>query len=158
MAIKERGMITLAFLQNTWSKDPERVRKHIERHGDKYRKRLVYYALFGSGSLTGRRLKTAFGEESIKDIVWEEASPEVGSHSGSWFPPDLPHIRRIIQEEKPDVILTFGRIAGEGLSQVETAGVPVISGPHPTARMKDVAGKLREVAACWEAHLLTQGW
>lgn len=52
---------TLAFLQNMWVKNPDRVKAMVQREGEEFRRRFMEYALF-RGCLTGRRIKAAFGE------------------------------------------------------------------------------------------------
>ena len=138
-------MKTLAFLQNMWVRDPGRVKHTIAQDGEGFRRRFLTYALF-AGCLTGRRLKAAFGD-LCDDIVWEEVSCEIGGKSSSVFPPDYAHITQRMAEEKPDVLLAFGKIACDALVFVAAPRpVPVISGPHPAARHSTVAAELSEMA------------
>lgn len=97
-------MKILAFLQNQWFKDPEGVKAMFAEHPER-RERYIEAFLF-MGCLTGRRLKSALGEELCNQIVWEEISPEIGGHASSKFPPDLAHI---IGKHKPDVVIRVWR-------------------------------------------------
>lgn len=124
-------MKILAVLQNQWFKDPEAWRRSIERHPH-MRRRMIAFALF-RGCLTGRRLKAVFGEDLCHDIVWEEASPHIGGHASSAFPADIPHLKAMLTEIEPNVVLAFGRIASDALTQI-VQEQPLLVGPHPAAR------------------------
>jgi len=130
-------VIILAFLQNQWFKDPEAARQVFARHPE-HRERLVATYLF-MGCLTGRRLLEVFGEELCDEIVWEECSPEIGGKSSSAFPADLDHIRKAIDKHRPDVILAFGKIAGDAMAAIRPL-TRVIRAPHPAARQGSVWG------------------
>lgn len=141
----------LAFLQNQWFKDPEKVKAVFERYPD-MRNDLIRRYLF-MGCLTGHRLEKVFGEEVCSQITWEEASPEVGGFSASKFPADSVHIANAIITHSPDIVLAFGRIAANGvmaaLPQIENHPIPInfrfITGPHPTSR-QDPMPRLKEIA------------
>lgn len=126
----------LAFLQNQWFKDPEGVKAMMEEHPDR-RERYIKAFLF-MGCLTGKRLRSALGEELCDSIVWEEISPEIGGHSASKFPPDLPHIRKVIEKHSPDIVLAFGALAKDGVRFVccdtDVKHPCVMFAPHPAAR------------------------
>ena len=139
----------LAFLQNQWFREPEKVKAIMERNPGK-RNWFIGTYLF-MGCLTGRRLEAALGEDLCNEIIWEEVSPEIGGKSSSAFPADLPHIRRAIEQHKPDVILAFGKIAKDAL---QCMGIKAIFGPHPAARFGAVQG-LEQVAADLKARLAT---
>lgn len=146
-------MIILAILQNQWVRDPETVRKAIAASSNPkaYRRRFNAYALF-AGCMTGRRLRKEFGE-LCDTIVWEEASPEIGGHSASSFPADLDHIRAVIADVKPNIIIGFGKIACDALLCIdlkrEELGAPcvVVQSQHPTARGSSKLPKLSQAAA-----------
>lgn len=144
-------MKILAILQNAWFKDPDGVREIFARHPDR-RNDLIARFLF-MGCLTGRRLKAAFGAELCGAISWEEAHPEIGTHSGSRFGFDTRHICQAIQMHEPDVVLALGKVAGDGLLAAEALlsvgdrrrEFIVIFGPHPAAR-QDPMPALLEIA------------
>jgi hypothetical protein len=134
-------MKVLAFLQNQWVNEPEKVVAMIART-PKVRPRLIKYALFQS--LTGHRLKQVFGDECL-EWEWDNASPQIGSHSASCFPADPEHIKAVLEEHKPDVVLTFGKVASDALKKT-CDNFKLIVGPHPAARKDDILAKLEEMA------------
>ena len=132
----------LAVLQNQWFQDPDRVRAMLARRPD-LRRPFCHRALF-AGCRTGQVLKTVFGPLCAQ-IVWENASQEIGGKSSEKFPADLDHLRACLVEVRPDVVLAFGRIASGALRDL----VPVdrlLVGPHPTARQPDTLQLLRSMA------------
>ena len=149
-------MKILAFLQNQWFKDPEGVKAMLNRQREcgeytqeqmreRVRRRLIHYALF-TGCLTGRRLKSVFGELT-NDIVWEEGSREIGGHASSFFEPDVAHIIATIATESPDIILCFGAANKKVMEKHfpwPTSPYRVIYMPHPAARHASVMDELRE--------------
>lgn len=141
-------MIVVAFLQNMWVCEPERYLDGLARHGEAFRQRAMIQFLFG-GCLTGRRLKAAFGD-LVKDIVWEEATREVAADSSTILPPQPHHIREVLERYQPDLVLTFGRVAGAAVAELwQGSLLPV---PHPAARQKETVQKLSEAA--WHVRLL----
>lgn len=143
-------MKILAFLQNQWFRDPEGIKEIFAAHPER-RERYIAAYLF-MGCLTGRRLKSAFGEELCDRIVWEEISSEIGGHASSKFPPDPEHIERVIRKHEPDVIICFGKLASDGLSTMiarlgtlPIKGFSVLYGPHPAARQNPMPA-LRAIA------------
>jgi hypothetical protein len=134
----------VAFLQNQWFKEPERVRE-IYAKRPALREELNKRFLF-AGCLTGRRLRKAFGE-LCGSIVWEEVSREVAGESSGCFDPDPSHIGAVINKHKPDIILIFGKVALEGVSLApEACGIELITCPHPASRQKDVVEQLQRGA------------
>jgi hypothetical protein len=136
-------MTVLAFLQNQWVRDPERVRALIERYGESYRRRLIPYALF-AGCLTGRRLQAAFGPVLCSRITWEEASPVVTGSPRECPPADPAHIRAALERHQPGIVLAFGKIAAEGVRPLWTGNL--IVAPHPAARDPFTPDRLRQAA------------
>lgn len=135
--------VAVAFLQNMWVRDPDRVRLLIARHGDEYRTRFMHMALF-SGCLTGRRLKTAFGDDLLRTIHFEEASREIAGDSKTICPPDHTHIRKTLDQFNPKVVLAFGKIAHDAVVQHWNGAL--IKAPHPAARHPDTVSRLRAAA------------
>lgn len=136
-------MTVLAVLQNQWFREPDKVRAILQRT-PQARRRIITYSLF-AGCRTGQVLKAVFGDR-CRDIVWEEASPEIGGKASSCFPADHAHLRAVMEDVKPDVVLAFGRIASSALVQLVPTG-KLIVGPHPTARGDDVLARLRSMKA-----------
>lgn len=137
-------MKILAVMQNQWFHDPEAVKRIVARWPQR-RRDLIGRFLF-AGCKSGRVLKSVFGER-INDIVWEEASPEIGGESASCFPADLAHLRATLADVKPDIVLGFGKIACDALAGL-VDGHDLVVGPHPTARGADTLPRLRIMADC----------
>ena len=136
------GFIIVAFLQNLWVKDPQRIQKILDGHDDKFRRALLKRLLF-AGGLTGKRLRSAFGN-LCEQIIWDEASREIAGVSSGICQPDLAHIKNVLDTYKPNVVVVFGNIARDAV-------VPLWSGeliclPHPAARQADVMDRLRQGA------------
>lgn len=142
--------VILAFLQNQYFNQPERVAKLYAEHGTtpEGRAKLNAMLLFLK-SLTGRRLKSAFGEELCNKIIWEEASKDVGSVASHCPDPDPQHIKQCIEHFSPDIVLAFGKVAQSGVSSA--CGDMIINfryfeGPHPAARHATVISDLKAMA------------
>jgi uracil-DNA glycosylase len=136
-------MKVLAVLQNQWFQDPARVREILARRPD-LRRPFCHRALF-AGCRSGQVLKQVFGPR-CRDIIWENASPEIGDHASSKFPADIPHLRAMLEEVKPDVVLALGRVASEALLPI-VPRAKLLIGPHPTARGADTITRLKAMAA-----------
>lgn len=134
-------MITLAFLQNLWVKDPERVRIMLKKRDEDYRRQVIRQLLF-AGGLTGQRLRAAFGDLCAQ-IIWEEASREIAGDAKTICTPDPVHIRAVLDQLQPNVVIAFGRVAGDAVSPFWP---DLIRLPHPAARQADTLEKLRAVA------------
>ena len=129
-------MKILAFLQNQWFKDPKRVKEIYARNPN--RRQLLNARFLLYRSLTGKRIEKTFGK-LIDEIIWENASPEIGGRSNTRFKADLDHMYKIIEEEHPDVILAFGMVASQAMIDMKedhdaTKEFKLICGPHPAAR------------------------
>jgi hypothetical protein len=137
-------MKIVAFLQNMWVRNPERVRKMIaEDDTGELRERLIVFALF-RGCLTGRRLKNVFGEDLCNEIVWEEASPVIDDNPKRYHVPVPDHIRAVLAKHQPDTVLCFtlagSKIVGEICASLK---IRFISAPHPAARQPDTIARLK---------------
>lgn len=139
----------VAFLQNMWCRDPEMVRDGVARWGNRYWRRATYQFLF-AGCVTGRRLKKAFGP-LIDQIEWEEATREIAGDSKTICLPQPEHIRAVLEELKPRVVLTFGNVAGDAVAAIWTG--PLIRVRHPAARQANTVTKLNEAALEFSLHM-----
>lgn len=160
-----RQMKILAFMQNAWFHNPEKVR-HImaamtPERAETYRRRLIAYSLF-AGCKSGRVLEHVFGKRLCQEIVWEESTKDVGGHASSVFPADIEHIRSRIIEESPQIVLSFGGVATDGVIAATRefntghfAQVTYIGGPHPTARAATTKRSLESMAANLQRVLAT---
>jgi hypothetical protein len=139
----------LAFMQNQWFRDPDKVRSMLEREQDpvrreRLRRSLIKYALF-AGCKSGRVLRKHFGD-LCDEIHWEEASPQIGGRASDAFPPDLVHMAAVIAGLKPDLIITFGKVAAEGLAQLGEITAAIVAAPHPAARHPTAGAELTAAA------------
>lgn len=142
----------LAFLQNQWFPNPERVKAIYARHAnDPVHCAKLRAAHLFMGCLTGKRIRAAFGDDMRHEIVYAEASPEIGGHASSSFKADPSHIASTIEFWKPKIVIGFGRIAGDGVM----AAMRLLQGksefyftlaPHPAARHASVRDELSAVA------------
>lgn len=146
-------MIALAFLQNMWVRDPDRVRALIEKHGEEYRTRFMHQALF-SGCLTGRRIKAAFGDELLRTIHFEEASREIAGDSKTICQPDPDHIRKTLDQHQPRIVLTFGKVASEAVAPLWSGRSIQI--PHPAARQPETVMRLKAAALEYSQFVATE--
>src|SRR4051812_46235657 len=105
----------LAFLQNTWVNDVPRCQRILDECATPAERRYMTGAWLFMGCATGRRLEAAFGEDEVYDIVWDDASPKLAGVSSGSFPPDPGHIRAVLVEVQPAVVLAFGRVAQAGV-------------------------------------------
>lgn len=135
----------LAILQNMWVNNPQRVRKMIENteHGETLRQRLIRYALF-AGCKTGRRIKSAFGDELIECMEFDEVSREISGNPSFVPTPDRRHVYRTIKYHNPKILIAFGKLASETVRGLWKG--PLIVAPHPAARRDTVMDELKEAA------------
>ena len=145
-------MKIIAFLQNLWVKNPERVKEMFARHPDG-REYMLRMLLFHGGR-TGKILMDTLGEELVNKIVWEESTTEISGNANAVFPADLGHIRRVINKHKPEAVVTFGRIASKAVFIVANGMMAepadfqfeLLCVPHPCARpAADPIGALAEL-------------
>lgn len=144
----------LGILQNEWVYDPPRLQRAIAQSSnpEAFRQRMIEYALF-AGCKTGRVLMTTLGETWCRRITWENASKRIGDVSSSVFPADLEHIATRIQEEKPDIVIAFGKVAQDGVAQremrqffeFEFVQYEILRAPHPCARTLEALRELHQL-------------
>lgn len=144
-------MKILGVLQNQWFKDPGRVRMLFENN-PAIRRPYLRRTLF-AGCRTGTVLRATLGPELCQAIIWEEASKQIGSVSASTFPADVVHLIETIADVKPDVVIAFGKVAGDALALLVYPN-QLIRAPHPCARGVDTALHLFEV----RNSLTRRGW
>lgn len=101
--------------------------------------------------LSGKRLKKALGDDLCDEIIWEEASLETSGKPNVIVKPDPQHISQAVQKFSPEIILTFGAVAKDGLLRAVPLITPpktfeMIHGPHPAARGSDVPIRLAEIS------------
>lgn len=150
-------MKIVAFLQNQWFKDPERMKTIIARTvesekarggKDEAEVRDFYISTFLFwGCVTGRRLRDVFGEKLCEKIIWQEQSPQIGGKASAAFPADIGHIRESLTRHDPTLVLALGKLASTALRSIAADGVPwtLLTGPHPAARHATVMDELRSL-------------
>lgn len=141
----------LAFLQNMWVKDPERVRKAIEEDGEEFRRRFMRYALF-AGCKTGRMITKAFGKSLVEAMEFEETTRVISGNPKEILPVDLVHMRNAIELHKPKVIIAFGAIAHNAMAQIPHAA-KYIQAHHPASRHPDSYQNLVTAAKTLNSYL-----
>lgn len=140
--------IILAFLQNQYFKDPEKVKAMLEENPEK-RNWYIEKFLF-MGCKTGKVLLQTLGPDITSQIIWEEVSKEIGSYASSVFPADEAHILESIALHNPDIIIGFGKIAEDALKKLKTEekidlSKSIFYAPHPAARQDRVIPDLRRL-------------
>lgn len=144
-------MKIVAFLQCAWFHNPAAVQAAIERQAPErrleYRQRFLARALF-AGCNTGRRLKDGLGMPLCNRIIWEEASTQLGEEASAVFPPDMEHIRSVLESFQPEVVVAFGAVARDALRQLgesdDSTGRLLIA-PHPSSRQQDLKEQLAKL-------------
>ena len=137
--------VTYGLLQNMWVTEPGRMEGVLRRNLGRHRS-VIGRLLCAGTSLTGRRLKAAFGNR-MSDIEWDNACGlQIGAKASACFSPDRDHVARALDELRPDVVLVFGAVARSAMDG-QTCQARVIYGPHPAARQRGVAQRLVEMAA-----------
>lgn len=137
-------MKILAILQNQWFKNPDKVREIYARHSELDARAKLNARFLFAGCLSGTRLKDALGD-LCNSIIWEEAAAMTGSKSSACPPADPRHIIKVIKYHKPDIVITFGAIATNGLMETmgawqflepgsERCEFKVLTCCHPAAR------------------------
>jgi len=145
-------MNNLAFFQNLWVRDPDRVRSMIERRGEKFRISLIRTLILNSH--TGKRLQAAFGD-LLGRLEFEEASPAIAGDAKTICQPDPTHILAAIERVDPACVVTFGAVARESVSALWNG--PLICAPHPAARQRNTMNLLRLSAREFREHLAANG-
>lgn len=75
-------------------------------------------------------------------IIWENVSPRIAGKASECFGVDQAHVDAVIDHFKPDVVLSFGRVA----HKADVHAPFTLTRPHPAARHGGVVDELREMA------------
>lgn len=144
LILKEKPMKIVAFLQSpSQTIFPEDTPAHIL---DKYRDDQEYHRRMLKQSMTGNRLYQAFGP-LYDEIVWDNVAPKDEV--------DHAHIDRVIAESEPELILTFGEVAKEAVSNsIMAIKIKTMACHHPNARFR-TQNDLDEFAVQVREHILT---
>lgn len=84
-------------------------------------------------SYSGARLKRLL-DGIDENIIFENASPEIGSTSNSCFPADQQHLKNLIRVYKPHLVIACGEIAQRGIKEINVPSSRIIETPHPSWR------------------------
>jgi uracil-DNA glycosylase len=119
-------MKIVAFMQNPWS-PPGTDKRHVQLYSTNqdFHRRLL------RGTMSGNRLQQAFG--SLFDTIWwDNASPEAADAPEGKTRADSDHIIRVLKEQQPDIVITFGTMAKEALIEVigSTRHLRAFKSPH----------------------------
>ena len=138
----------VAFLQNPWFKlgTEERI-IHLYRDDQEFHRRIL------ASCMTGQRLMTAFGD-LYDTIWWDNTNWRPSWHSAGKVFPDFDHIKKVLEEVKPNIILHFGNQARDAVDAV-TMGLAYqkLYCHHPNARHQTVQD-LCDFAATVRAKIL----
>jgi hypothetical protein len=91
--------------------------------------------------MTGARLLQAFGEVAFNAIWWDNANPYPTDTSRGARPANIPHMANVLAKHCPLLVLTFGTIAKNGMSVLQShptlgayvRALTVLHSPHPNA-------------------------
>jgi hypothetical protein len=146
-------MKLVAILQNAWS--PVYAGGHWPRES-------WLRALRRSRS--GQRLDVfARAAGDGVEIYFDNTTPIVGATPDSIVAADLDHVRAVVERERPDVVVAFGRLATAALDAAGiSATLPTLALPHPAARVVTndlfrAAGELVKLAAVDGPTIIRQG-
>jgi hypothetical protein len=125
-------MKIVAFLQNPWF-PPGTKKEHVDKYttDQRFHRRLL------ANTMSGRRLLEAFGEDTFKEIWWDNVSPDPAWTSAGVTSTVMAHVERVLREQDPDLILVFGLQAKQAVSRsVGSIKRKVMACHHPNARFK----------------------
>lgn len=112
----------MAILQNAWGK---------EYAGRRWPRKKWLAALHASRS--GQRIRTLISACEGLNIWFDNTTPIVGDNPDSVIAPDLEHVKRVLDKQRPDAVVAFGAQAARVLRPV--AKVPLLIVPHPAYRV-----------------------
>jgi len=85
----------------------------------------------------GYRLKQAFGDDMFKQIHWANVAPEAVDHPKKRSPIDMKHVEGILSVVRPNLILTFGEVARQAVTDsIMAMRIKQMNCHHPNARYK----------------------
>lgn len=130
-----RDPTIIAFMQNPWF-EPGTPRDHVH----KYRTDQEFHQKILAETMSGRRLRDAFGPTMFKSMWWDNVAPEAAEEASGVTPVDQDHVNEVITKVKPDLVVTFGNIATEAVRKTLSGeNLPVLECHHPNARHRTAA-------------------
>jgi hypothetical protein len=118
----------VAFMQNPWFHEGTK-----EQHIISYRDNQGYHQLLLKNTMSGARLKQAFGD-LFESIWWDNANWRPDWMIVGKLMPDYTHMHAVIQAHDPAIIITFGRMATEATAFLPMAFRTHYPCHHPNAR------------------------
>jgi hypothetical protein len=129
-----RDPTLLAFMQNPWF--PPGTSKGII---DRYLTDQAFHRKLLSRTMSGNRLVQAFGSDMFNRIWWDNVAPKHSEESSGMTAIEATHVERVIQQVKPDMILTFGTLAEQAvLNSLAAEDLLYLPCHHPNARGKSM--------------------
>lgn len=123
-------MKILALMQNPWF-PPGTNKEHIDR----YRTDQEFHRWLLARTMSGARLLQAFGPAMFAQIHWDNVAPEAAVEAAGVTDKDPDYVERLIHELRPDLIISFGRLAEEVLDgSILAVNIPYMCCHHPNAR------------------------
>lgn len=129
-------MKIVAFLQNMWVREPSKLKAMLARNDEAYRRDMCKRLLF-AGCVTGRRLRQGLGD-LCDEIIWEECTREIADNPRDILPPQRDHIRAVLTEIQPAIIVAFGRVAASAVFEHgrDVVKAEFLTCCHPAARVR----------------------
>ena len=134
-------------MQNPWF-PPETAQRHVELYNtnQEFHRRLL------AGTMSGRRLRQAFGN-LFNTIHWDNVAPAAAEEASGVTDVDMKHVERVIGEVKPQLILTFGNLAKGALDNaIRAYKIKRMDCHHPNARHK-TQGDLDQFASDVQSYI-----
>ena len=128
--------IILAFMQNIWVRNPEKVRAMLARYGDDFRLRFVKWALF-RGCVSGRRLKLVLGAELCDKFI---PASRPGPHDRRRANGQTEHRRDLWRVGLERRIRLAGKIFLPGRLPVRSRDAPSRQTSRPIAKSQAIRG------------------
>jgi hypothetical protein len=125
----------LAFMQNPWFEPG--TRPEIT---DKYRTDQEFHRRLLARTMSGGRLLQAFGPDMFGKIWWDNVAPAAAFEAAGKTDVDAQHVERVINEVRPDLIITFGILAEEAVdNSILATDIDYMCCHHPNARHHTVS-------------------
>ena len=112
------AMNAIIFLQNAWS----------PRYAGKTWPRISWLRAL-EASRSGKRLKVLTDDLTI----CHNTTPKIAKVSSGFIPPDELHIREILNNRNPDIVIACGKSAEDVLKRLWEG--PLLAIPHPASRL-----------------------
>jgi len=127
-------MKIVAFMQNPWF-PPGTQKRHVEL----YNTDQDFHRTLLANTMSGKRLKQAF-KSMFDQIYWDNVAPAAAEEACGKTDVDIEWVEKVIAQQRPDLILTFGTLAKDALAEaIVPTACRVMSCHHPNARFRTQA-------------------